>query len=73
MANYFIINVDIKYQILTIVGFGIGILTAFLPMNRNNEFFFPTAEEAQTGDLYSKRKFTFLEVKIIFEVEEILI
>jgi len=62
LANYFIINVDIKYQILTIVGFGIGLLNAFLPMNRVNEFLFPTPQEAQTGDLYSKRKFTFLEV-----------
>jgi len=42
-------------------------------MNRVNEYFFPTPEEAQTGDLYSKRKFTFLEVRKSFERKEILI
>ena len=63
MANFYVIDVDIKYQVLTIVGFGIGILNAFLPMNSINEALFPTPEEAQTGDLYSKRKYGFLEVR----------
>jgi len=61
LANFYVIDIDYKSQILTIIGFGIGIFNAILPMNSINEFLFPTPEEKLTDDTYSKRKYYFLE------------
>ena len=62
MFNIYVTKFDINTQTLTVLGFVIGVVNAFLPMEKINESLFPGRDEITTDDKYSEKKHFFLEV-----------
>ncbi len=60
--NVYLLGNPVETQILTVLGFIIGLANAFLPMGDLNEALFPSKEEALTNFKYSEKRTEFLEV-----------
>jgi len=60
--NVYLLGNPVETQILTVLGFIIGLVNAFLPMGELNEALFPSKDEALTNFRYSEKRSEFLEV-----------
>lgn len=59
--NVVLLGNPLETQVLTVMGFIIGLINAFLPMSDINEALFPTKDEVLSHFKYSEKRFDFLE------------